>query len=128
MRTIYGKDLELLIINMADPACDVAGFAVPGIDHGIPVSGESGLTRRELFQPAERKPRLISDLFSPYHGRQEVAHDWHGQGHADNTVEKHPQFHQCSASGNSAFCSHRDPPWAGFIAAVGYGCPGSFGR
>src|ERR1700686_3743398 len=122
--TVDGKDLKLLVVKISNPAGNVAGLAVPHIDHGILVSGKPSLTRWELLQPAKRKPRLIADLFSPYHRRQEVAHDRHGQGHADNTVKKHPQFHQCCASGNPIFCSHRNPPFAGFIETVGYGWPG----
>jgi hypothetical protein len=43
------KHLEFLIINVSNPARDVAGLSVPGIDHGILVCGEPGLTGRKLF-------------------------------------------------------------------------------
>jgi len=47
MSTIYGEDLKLLTVNIPHPAGDIVGFTVPGIDHGILVSGETCLTRRE---------------------------------------------------------------------------------
>src|SRR6266849_726859 len=128
MRTIDGKDLKFLIVNISDPARDVAGFAVPGIDHGIAISGKPGLAGRELFQTTERKPRLVSELLLTNQRRQQVAHDRHGQGNADNTVKKHSQFHKSCASGHSVLCTHRGPPLAGFIEAVGYGWPGNCGR
>jgi hypothetical protein len=55
VRTIYGKDLEILIVNVSNPACDIGGLAVPGINDRISIRGESGLPSRKLFQPAERK-------------------------------------------------------------------------
>jgi hypothetical protein len=56
VRTVYGKDLELLIINVSNPACDISGFAVPGIHGRVSIRGETCLASRKLFQPAERKP------------------------------------------------------------------------
>jgi len=62
------KDLEILIVNVSNPACDISGFAVPGIHGRISIRGEPSLPGRKLFQPAERKPRLISDLPFASHG------------------------------------------------------------
>jgi hypothetical protein len=54
VRTVNSKDLELLTVDVSNPARNVAGFAVPGIDHGILVGGETRLSGGKLFQPAKR--------------------------------------------------------------------------
>jgi hypothetical protein len=52
VRAVYGKDLEILIVNVSNPACDISGFAVPGIHGRISIRGEPSLPGRKLFQPA----------------------------------------------------------------------------
>jgi hypothetical protein len=53
VRTVYGKDLECLIVNVPNPARDIAGFAVPGTDYRVAIGGETSLAGRKLLQPAE---------------------------------------------------------------------------
>src|ERR1700680_4704143 len=128
VRAVDGKHLELLIINIPHPACDVSGFAIPSIDDGILVCGEPSLASGKLLQSAEREPGLVSKLLFATHGRKEVAHDRHGQKNPNDTVKKHSQFHKSCSSGYSVFCAHRGPPWAEFIEEILYGWPGNFGR
>src|SRR3981081_1431026 len=78
VRAVDGKDLEFLIINVPDPARDIAGFAIPGIDHGIAISGETSLAGRKLFQRAESEPRVITRLLFANHGRKQITNDRHG--------------------------------------------------
>src|SRR5208282_3829949 len=98
VRTVYGKDLEILLVNVSNPACDISGFAIPGIDDGILVRSEPSLASRELFQPAERKPRLVSDLPFASHGRNEIAHDRHRQNSSNDTVKKQAYFYEHRSS------------------------------
>src|SRR5216684_994598 len=128
VRAVDGEDLELLIVHIPNPARDVAGFAVPRIDHGILVCREPSLPSGKLLQPAKRKPRLITDLLFAHHGRKQITHDRHSQENPDDTVEKQAEFHEHRASGNAVFCTHRGSPCAGLIEEIGYGWPGNFGR
>jgi hypothetical protein len=98
VRAIDGKDLVRLIVNVANPTRDVSGFTIPRIDDGILVGGETSLASGKLFQPAERKPRLITDLPFANHGRKEIAHDRHGQENPNDAVKKHSQLHKSRAS------------------------------
>jgi hypothetical protein len=49
VRTVDGKDLENVTVNVPNPARDVRGFAVPGIDHGIAIRRKPGLAGRKLL-------------------------------------------------------------------------------
>ena len=54
MRAIDCEDLEILSVQVSDPARNVPGLAIPGIDDGISICGEPGLALRKLLQFAER--------------------------------------------------------------------------
>jgi hypothetical protein len=56
VRTVNGEHLKILSIDIANPAGNIAGFPIPGINHGIAVGGEPGLADRKLFQRAESEP------------------------------------------------------------------------
>src|ERR1700734_1692339 len=86
VRAVDSKDLEFLTVDVSNPACDVAGFSVPGIDHGILVGGETSLSGGKLFKTAERKPRLITKFLFANHRRKQIAHDWHGQESPHDSV------------------------------------------
>src|ERR1700675_2226157 len=110
VRTVDRKDLESLTVDVSDPARDIRGFAVPGIDHGIAIRRKPSLAGRKLLQPAEREPRLVSKLFFASHRRKQKTHDRHGQYRADDGVKKNPKFHEHHASGHSVFFAHRSSP------------------
>src|SRR5215472_11800491 len=54
--TIHGKHLEILVIDIPDPAGNVPGIAVPCIDHRVAIGGESSLSRGKLLQLSQREP------------------------------------------------------------------------
>src|ERR1700760_2893149 len=60
VRTINGKHLELLPVNIAHPARDVCGLSIPGIHHRVAVRGQAGLAGRKLIQWPKSEPRVIS--------------------------------------------------------------------
>src|SRR6266481_45077 len=128
VRTVYGKDLERLIVNVPDPASDVVGLSVPRIDDWISISGETSLARRELFQAAEREPGLVSELLFASHRRKQVTYDRHRQQSADDTVKKQAELHERRSSRDSVFWTHRGPPFVRSMKEIGYGWPGSCGR
>src|SRR6266404_1543024 len=125
VRTVDGKNLENLIVNVPNPARDVAGLTIPGIDHGIAIRGEPSLAGRKLLQPTEREPRLVAELFFARHRRKEKTHDRHRQRSADDAVENNPYFHEHRASRHSFFFTHRRPPLSRSVEEIGYGWPGN---
>jgi hypothetical protein len=49
MGAIHREDLKVLTVKIADPAGDVSGLAIPGIDHGISIGCQPRLAGRELI-------------------------------------------------------------------------------
>ena len=107
VRTIYGEDLELLTVDISNPARNIAGFAIPRIDDGISIGGETSLPSRKVFQSAQRNPRLITGLPPVDHRRKQIAHDRHGQGCAHDTINKESQLQEHRTPGHLVFCTHR---------------------
>jgi hypothetical protein len=56
VRTVDGENLENPIVNVPNPARNVAGLTIPGIDYGIAIRGEASLAGRKLLQSTEREP------------------------------------------------------------------------
>ena len=63
------KTWKFCSINVANPARDIGGVAVPRIDNRISIGSEARLAGRKLFETAEREPRLIT-IFSRITGER----------------------------------------------------------
>src|ERR1700693_1566372 len=93
VRAIDGEDLKSLPIHISDPAGDVRRIPIRRIDNGISIRGETSLTGRELFEVPKRNPRLVASLALLGNGREEIAHDWHGQNGSNDAVEEDSELH-----------------------------------
>jgi len=59
MRAINGEDLELVSLDVPNPAWDLAGLSIPGLRERILVGGQSRLVFGEAGDWAEVDPRAI---------------------------------------------------------------------
>src|SRR5882672_11502878 len=126
VRAIDSEDLKILPIQVSNPAGDIRGITIPGIDHGIAVCGQASLAGGKLIHLAQGKPRFITELSGMTHRGQYVTHDGHGQNHADNSIEQNSQLHEKTSPGEGVRHTHWISPFE--WKAVEYGWPGSFGR
>ena len=68
VRAIDRKDLEILAVEVSDPAGNIRRLAIPGIGNGIAKGRETSLAYRKLFHSAKREPRLVT-WFAPASNR-----------------------------------------------------------
>jgi hypothetical protein len=50
---IDGKNLEILPVQVSNPAGNICRLTIPGIGNGIPKCSEAGLTNGKLLQSAK---------------------------------------------------------------------------
>jgi hypothetical protein len=88
MGAIDSEDLEVFSIQIPDPTRKIPGLAIPGIDVGISIGGEPGLTLGKLLQLAEREPRFVARLPLAGYGREQVTDNRHGEYRTDDSIEQ----------------------------------------
>jgi len=113
MHAIDGKDLKGAIVDAADPAVAVGGFAIPGLNVGIAESSETRLPGRKLIDRAEGKPGFVAEFAGARDGGENIAKDGNGEKRGDDGVKKNSQFHEHSAPGKIIRQGHGSSP-AGF--------------
>ena len=97
MRAVDGEDLEVVAGDVANPAGNVAGLAVPGGGHGIAEVDEAGFAFGEIAERAEVDPGVFAGaLFQ--RGAEEIADDRHGENCADRSIEKQRQLEEEDAA------------------------------
>jgi hypothetical protein len=92
--TIDREDLEILPVQVSNPARNIRCLAIPGRGMGISKRSQPGLVDRKLLQPAEREPGFIAPVPPASHGKHDVPHDRHSQNRAGETVDKQSKLHE----------------------------------
>jgi hypothetical protein len=110
VRAVDRKNLEGLAINISNPTGDIGRFPVRRTYNRISIGGKPSLTRRKLFETAERNPGVIASFPLVDNGREKVAHEGHAENHSDDTVQENSDLHEKTASGNAGWWSHRTSP------------------
>src|ERR1700680_2281007 len=110
MRAIDRKDLELLTVNVADPAGNIRGLPIRWSHDWVSIGREARLASRKPTKRAKREPGFIPCPPLANHGRKDKTHDGHHKDHADGPIEEESELHQHPTSRKSIRQSHRTPP------------------
>src|SRR5207237_9868852 len=86
MRAIQGEHLNPLTLDVANPAGDLRGRAVPRNANRILVGRQARLARREAADRTERDPRM--PVRRPAHRSDDVSHHWDADQQSAEPVQR----------------------------------------
>jgi hypothetical protein len=98
VRAIDREHLEILAVDISDPAGDIRGLPIPGIGYRISKGREPRLAYRKFFQCSETEPGLVAGLAPANNRRHDITQDRYGQDCANDSVEQQSKLGQQSAS------------------------------
>src|SRR5437764_11483685 len=94
MGAIDREKLELLTIDVTNPAGNIRSFPIRRSHHRVSVRRKARLARRKLTARAKRKPGFVPGTPFTNHGRKDVAHHGHRKNHTDSRVKDDSELHQ----------------------------------
>src|SRR5216683_4858363 len=94
MRTVNGKNLELIALNPPHPAGRVHRLAIGRHHVRIPEGGQPRLAFWKFADMTERDPRQVSTGASPRNRRQKKPYDRQGKSRRNKSIEENSQLHE----------------------------------
>jgi hypothetical protein len=110
VRTINGKNLECLSIDIPNPTGDICRLAVRVGDYGISKCSKARLTGGKLAEITEGNPRVIAAFLAARNRRDKVPQDRDSQNYGDDAVKKDPGLHEKLAPREIARLHHGISP------------------
>ena len=99
VRAIDGKNLELLSFDAPHPARCFHSFAVGWHHVGIAERGQPRLAFGKIFYWSQWDPGEIRVCSAARNRGQKKAHDGHGKGGRDQSVQQNSHLHKEAATG-----------------------------
>src|SRR5215467_1085447 len=91
---VDSKNLELIALDTAHPACGIYRRSIGGHHIGIPESSKPRFAFGKFANTGEGYPGEVGVGAAPCNRREHEAHDWQRKGRRHQAVEDHSDLHE----------------------------------